>query len=46
MRDLATLFFGFLPPFFQVLVMIAIVVLVAIVLFKIVALIWDALPFV
>ena len=46
MRELASLFFGFLPPFFQVLTLIAIVILVAIVLFKIVALVLDALPFV
>lgn len=45
MRDLATLFFGFLPPFFQVLILIAIVILVAIILFKIFALILDAIPF-
>lgn len=45
MRELATLFFGFLPPFFQVLTLIAIVILVAIIIFKLVALILDAIPF-
>lgn len=45
MRNFASLFFGFLPPFFQVLTLIAIVILVAIILFKLVALILDAIPF-
>lgn len=45
MSELVSMLFGFLPPFFQVLIQIAIVVLLIIIVFKIVALVLDAIPF-
>lgn len=45
MARLVNYLFGFLPPYFQVLIMIGIVVMVCIFLFKVIALILDAIPF-
>lgn len=45
MSQLVSMLFGFLPPFFQVLIMIAIVVTLIIIVLKIIGLILDAIPF-
>lgn len=46
MKAIFSLLFGFLPPVFQVLIMIAIVVIVIILVLKIVKLVLDAIPFI
>lgn len=45
MSQIVPMLFGFLPPFFQVLIQIAFVVTLIIIIFKIIALILDAIPF-
>lgn len=45
MSELVSLLFGFLPPFFQVLIQIALVILMLLIVFKLIALILDAIPF-
>lgn len=45
MARLVNYLFGFLPPYFQVLILIGIVILVGIFIFKIIALVLDAIPF-
>lgn len=45
MSQLVTMLFGFLPPFFQVLIQIAIFVTLIIIVLKIIGLILDAIPF-
>lgn len=46
MSDLIFNMFGFFPPWFIVIVQISFVVVVVLLVLKILALIWDALPFV
>lgn len=45
MSAVFSLMFGFLPPFFQVLIMIGLVIIGIILGFKLVKLVLDAIPF-